>query len=329
MSKDQFGLIKKVCTEEFVAENEEKGLYNKPIETTARTLKDYLCINPKESDERAVSIDELIKIADFLDIKQYVADEDEIPKGVFGIFYQLISKSGDIAKIIIIRKNLKAATAKFRFAHELGHFILGHSPQPYHEAIENFEDFRQYLRNEYYANYFAASLLMDKEQFKTAMDTVPYDIENLSELFKVSYEQAAHRFVTLSDDPLHFLKVDSNGKISKRFSNLEKPSNWPQLNVMCKQWGAMKAFDVEPESTHYQVSEIADSGPDEYSKFICSSRVIEKENGCKFSVTLGAPLTEDQKFVEDYKILKPVKACSISCPERPNCPYQFCPPPKE
>jgi len=73
------------------------------------------------------------------------------------------------------------------------------------------------------ANYFAGALLLPYDRFLEAAEKTRYDVELLATLFDSSYESVAHRLCNLSDPsrpglPFHFLRVDSAGNISKRYS---------------------------------------------------------------------------------------------------------------
>ncbi len=73
------------------------------------------------------------------------------------------------------------------------------------------------------ANYFAGALLMPYGDFFRDAQATRYDVERLADLFEMSYEAAAHRLTNLADPrrrgvPMHFLRVDVAGNISKRYS---------------------------------------------------------------------------------------------------------------
>ena len=73
------------------------------------------------------------------------------------------------------------------------------------------------------ANYFAGALLMPYTPFLEAARAERYDIELLAHRFRASFEQVCHRLTALRRPgaegvPLHFLRIDIAGNISKRFS---------------------------------------------------------------------------------------------------------------
>jgi transcriptional regulator with XRE-family HTH domain len=94
----------------------------------------------------------------------------------------------------------------------LGHFVLGHSAPV---------DFGDFLRQRIEANYFAAAVLVPEQAAATflraAKDVKDIAVEDLRDVFSVSYEMAAHRFTNLATHhlglPCHFVKNDEGGII--------------------------------------------------------------------------------------------------------------------
>ncbi len=73
------------------------------------------------------------------------------------------------------------------------------------------------------ANYFASAFLMPYTQFKSAAETLAYDINRLCKTFGVSFEQVCHRLTTLQRKgdrgiPFFFIRVDRAGNVTKRFN---------------------------------------------------------------------------------------------------------------
>ena len=100
----------------------------------------------------------------------------------------------------------------------LGHFVLGHSAPA---------DFAEFLRQRVEANYFAAAVLVPQQAavafLRHAKDNRNLSVEDLRDVFSVSYEMAAHRFTNLATHhlglPCHFVKNDSSGVIYKAYEN--------------------------------------------------------------------------------------------------------------
>jgi XRE family transcriptional regulator, fatty acid utilization regulator len=100
----------------------------------------------------------------------------------------------------------------------LGHFLLGHDTP---------RDFADFLRQRVEANYFAAAMLMPEPAavpfLRAAKDRRDLAVEDLIDLFSVSYEMAAHRVTNLITHHLgvtcHFVKNDATGVIYKAYQN--------------------------------------------------------------------------------------------------------------
>ena len=100
----------------------------------------------------------------------------------------------------------------------LGHFLLGHDTP---------RDFADFLRQRVEANYFAAAVLIPEQAavpfLRAAKDRRDLAVEDLVDVFSVSYEMAAHRVTNLIthhlDVPCHFVKNDASGVIYKAYQN--------------------------------------------------------------------------------------------------------------
>src|SRR5499425_2532361 len=128
----------------------------------------------------------------------------------------------------------------------LGHFVLDHdTPQ----------DFADFLRQRVEANYFAAAVLVP-EQTATAFladakQARDLSVEDLRDVFSVSYEMAAHRFTNLATHhlglPCHFVKNDEAGVIYKAYENdgLVLPADESgaiEGQRMCRRWAGRQIF---------------------------------------------------------------------------------------
>ncbi len=95
------------------------------------------------------------------------------------------------------------------------------------------------------ANYAAGALLGPYEPFLETARTVRYDIDRLGFEFGMSFEQTAHRLVTLRRDgsegvPFAFLRADPAGNLSKPFST--QGLRMPRLGTACPLWALYSAF---------------------------------------------------------------------------------------
>ena len=128
----------------------------------------------------------------------------------------------------------------------LGHFLLGHKVP---------RDFADFLRQRVEANYFAAAVLMPETAVVPVLQRAKQDrdlaIEDLVDLFSVSYEMAAHRFTNLATHhlglPCHFVKNDASGVIYKAYENdgvvfPADPSGAIEGQRMCREWAGRQVF---------------------------------------------------------------------------------------
>ncbi len=108
--------------------------------------------------------------------------------------------------------------------------------------------------------YAAAALLFPYETFLEAAEQARYDVDRLALAFGASFEQAAHRLVTLRRPgaegvPFAFLRSDPAGNISKRFS---LPGlRMPRHGGACPLWPVYTAF-ATPGRTVTQVALMPD-----------------------------------------------------------------------
>lgn len=95
------------------------------------------------------------------------------------------------------------------------------------------------------ASYAAGALLFPYEPFLEAAEALRYDIERLAARFGGSFEQAAHRLVTLRRPgaegiPFAFLRSDAAGNLSKPFSI--PGLRMPRYGGACPLWALYDAF---------------------------------------------------------------------------------------
>lgn len=124
------------------------------------------------------------------------------------------------------------------------------------------------------AAYAAAAVLMPYEAFLEAARLHRYDLDALSRLFGVSYEQAAHRLATLRRPGAEgvrfaFMRSDASGYVTKRLPLQHLPL--PRYGNACPLWAIHAAFQ-SPGVTVRRFGELP-SG----EQFLFFARAVEKQ----------------------------------------------------
>jgi len=177
----------------------------------------------------------------------------------------------------------------------LGHFLLGHGTP---------RDFADFLRQRVEANYFAAAMLLPESAavpfLRAAKDRRDLAVEDLVDVFSVSYEMAAHRVTNLITHHLgvacHFVKNDAGGIIYKAYQNdgVIYPADATgaiEGQRMCRHWSGRQVFAAADRfSPHYQYSDTP-SGT-----YFCIAQVDPKAGDAGFAITLGVPFGDSRWF---------------------------------
>jgi XRE family transcriptional regulator, fatty acid utilization regulator len=185
------------------------------------------------------------------------------------------------------------------------------------------------------ANYFAGALLLPYDEFYRAVSRTRYDVELLANLFESSYETVAHRICNLSDPrqrgvPMHFLRVDVAGNVSKRYSG--DGVRIPQHGGSCAKWAVHLAF-LTPNTITKQYSAFPDG-----STYFCFAKVVNEPQqgslarGTVYSIGLGThadsakhlAYADDMPFVDPRKMGVPVGTSCRFC-ERTDCNMRSAP----
>ena len=167
----------------------------------------------------------------------------------------------------------------------LGHFALDHS-----EPV-TIED---YLRQRVESNYFAGAVLAPETPavalLREAAAAGDVAVEDLKDVFYVSYEMAAHRLTNLAtrhlDIPMHFMRADEEGLISKAYENDSVPfptaadGSLEGVRVPSS-WAPRQVFHSEDTySTHAQYTDTGHGG------FFCVTQV-DTTRDLGHTVTVG------------------------------------------
>ncbi len=184
------------------------------------------------------------------------------------------------------------------------------------------------------ANYFAAAVLMPYEPFLRAAQTSRYDIELLAHRYGASFEQVCHRLTTLRRPgaegiPLHFIRIDIAGNISKRFS--ASGIRMPRFSGACPRWNVHAAF-LTPGMFRVQLSRMPDG-----NVYFCVARTVRRDSGgynmphTVHSIGVGCEVHHARAMVYsdgvdlDTGAATPVGVTCRTC-EQPDCAQRVFPP---
>ncbi|GAB3147957.1 hypothetical protein GCM10027058_07790 [Microbacterium neimengense] len=173
--------------------------------------------------------------------------------------------------------------------------ILGHrEPTSYAE----------FLRQRVETNYLTGALLVPESHVVPVLTDAKADraisIEDLRDLYSVSYETAAHRFTNLATVhlgiPVHFLKVHESGTITKAYENDDV--NFPadrlgaiEGQMCCRRWTSRVVFDVDDRFNPYY--QYTDTGNGTYW---CTARVEYSSEGAH-SISVGVRFEDTKWFL--------------------------------
>lgn len=186
------------------------------------------------------------------------------------------------------------------------------------------------------ANYFAGACLLPYDEFLKAAHETRYNIELLQQRFSASFEQVCHRLTTLrkpdaSGIPLHLIRVDVAGNISKRFS--ASGMRIPRYGSACPRWIMHHAF-LTPGVICSQVTQMQDG-----TRYFSIARTTSKPSlsyghpSSHHSISIGCEISfADQMVYSDglnldsQQLAVPVGIACQLC-DRPNCAQRAAPPP--
>jgi XRE family transcriptional regulator, fatty acid utilization regulator len=143
-------------------------------------------------------------------------------------------------------------------------------------------------------------------------------VEDLADIFSVSYEMAAHRFTNVAthhlDLPVHFTKNDESGTIYKAYANdgLVFPSDAHgaiEGQRMCRQWGGRRVF-----LSHDRFSVFHQYTDTPQGTYWCLSHV-DPSHERDFAITLGVPF-EHSRWFRGRETTNRVKS---ACPDGDCC----------
>ena len=214
--------IREILDAEAEAYQEEKQGYFKHVEKMAQKIHSIY----KIENNADMDVDFFANFAHDLKYDLQVLDEDsskEWPTGLNAIVFNNVDPGK--RKIVLSKFSTKDKRTMLSLLHELGHALVGT-----HNVIKNghaetkstkINRYREELRNERDANYFAAAMLCCEYKFKKLLNVTHYDLISImrdQEYFGLSYETIAHRAASLSEIRFHAFKITIENKIIKKYT---------------------------------------------------------------------------------------------------------------
>lgn len=235
---------------------------------------------------------------------------------------------------------LSESRKRFDMAHVLGLRLLDERGL-YGAVMAGYEAKHQEtlkLLRVHLANYFAGALLLPYGDFFQEAQRQRYDVERLARTFELSYEAAAHRITNLGDPrqrgvPMHFLRVDIGGNISKRYS--ATGLRFPGVLGSCPKWVVHTAF-LTPSVISKQFSVMPDG-----TSYFCFAKITAQAvqgslaRGTVYSIGLGTHADDARHlaYADEHPRWAPERARAIAIPvgvscrfcERPDCNQRAAP----
>jgi predicted transcriptional regulator/transcriptional regulator with XRE-family HTH domain len=181
------------------------------------------------------------------------------------------------ARVLSISEVLPPRSRRFQVAHQLA---LLEAADAIDEVLDDARELTssdaRTLGRVAMASYFAAAVIMPYERFLEDARTERYDIELLAHRYGASFEQICHRMTTLRRPgregvPLHLLRIDIAGNISKRFS--ASGIRIARFSGACPRWNVHAAFQT-PGMIRVQVSRNTDG-----KTYFCIARTLRSDRG--------------------------------------------------
>jgi len=261
---------------------------------------------------------------------------------VFGLEWRLASlprgiarRVSDDGRTLEISDLLPPETAQYQIAHQTGLMAADAEIADIIEKSTLPEIDAPALARNVLAGYFAAALIMPYGPFFKAAEADRYDIDRLARRFGTSFEQVCHRLTTLQRPgmqgiPLHLVRTDIAGNISKRFSL--SGIHIPRHSGACPRWNVYSAF-LQPGRINVQLSQMPDG-----QTYFCIARSFEKggyrHNAPRrhFSIGLGCHISHARRMIysdgfdlSDERQIVPIGVGCRICP-RLECEQRAHPP---
>lgn len=199
----------------------------------------------------------------------------------------------------------------------MAHRLLGHTPPT---------DYADFLQQRLEINYFAASCLMPETASVAFLQQAKKDrnlaVEDFRDAFGVTHEAAGMRMTNLVTQhlgmPLHFLRVDATGAITRVYENDDLPLPMDVTGAVegqrvCRKFQARAAFTQQNRTTEHHQYTDTPSGT-----FWCSTQTGSSSDG-EFSITVGVPFDDARWWRGRETADRAVSTCpDEACCRRPS-----------
>ena len=198
-----------------------------------------------------------------------------------------------------VAERLARASARFRIARLVGTLAFGERLDTLvAEAALSSPEASRRLRQAL-ASYFAGALLMPYQPFRAAIDSLRLDIALIGHRFDASFEQVCQRLTSMRRPgaeglPLHFLRTDIAGNITKRFS--ASGLRLPRYGGACSRWIIHHAF-TSPGRIFTQVARLPGG---ETFFFVARANASQGSMGANernHAVMIGCAIEHAHRFV--------------------------------
>jgi predicted transcriptional regulator/transcriptional regulator with XRE-family HTH domain len=182
-------------------------------------------------------------------------------------------EAGD--RMLWFRNTAPQSTRQFQLARLIAELDSAAAPADGAETAGLTSEMARRGARRYLGAYVAGAILFPYEAFLADAQALRYDVDGLSERYTASFEQIAHRLVTLrrpgaSGVPFGFLRADPAGRLSKHFPlpGLLLPNS----GHACPLWAIYSAFRM-PGQLVRQVTQFSDG-----SRFLFVAKAVARRS---------------------------------------------------
>ena len=290
-----------------VGEDLEKKIIGKPTWFPGEIVSEFIQKNENyfpKLEEFANQIFEKIKINNRT---RYLSLCDYLEKKYKLVIKEMLPKEKPFIKIYFPEKNelhlsdyLSLETKKLYAANQIAQLGADEIINEYLDDFSFPSEVSRKVTKVALLNYTGAAIMMDYKEFYQECMKCRYDLEVLASSFTASFEQTAHRVTSLNNPdmkgiPLHMIRVDRCGNVSKRFSL--SGIELPRASGACPLWNVFTAFS-NPNNIHTAISKMTDG-----STYFCIAKTVDKgiakygESRSLLSIGLGCNIKHAKQMV--------------------------------